>query len=519
MYCLSCYNEDVTGKYKAGDTIYIISAGKQIEEAKVLKYAGGFYTLKFTDGGGTKLRENRLFSSKEEALGKTKTEFRKTDLPEKLPEKKKEESRKVAENKTTASDKSSPDNAKQPSQIIIHVDMDAFYASVEQRDNPKLRGKPLIIGSLPNERGVVATCSYEARKYGVHSAMNIKEAYRLCPNGIYMHGNHEKYKRVSDQLHLIWNQYASVSEYLALDEAYLDVTETAKTFERACEFARIIKERTKKELGLNCSIGIAYSKTAAKMASEEKKPNGYFEIRTPEDFINLVIDRDVKVLYTVGTKTAEKLHNAGIRTVRDIQNNQDKVVQLLGKQGGWLYRLSYGIDDSKVTPYKPEDAKSISREFTFQKDVNDFEFLKDVLLLLSISVERRAKRYGLYGKGVTLKITYSDMKSITRSKQIESSRSSLRIYEEACKLLDKIEHKRIRLIGVGIHSLSSVVEGRQMSFDVLLSEDAVSIEDINSMLKDLGDRYGLNFIDNLDKVFAGETLYKTIEYMRKHRKS
>ena len=159
-------------------------------------------------------------------------------------------------------------------QIIIHVDMDAFFASVEMRDHPELRGKPLIIGSLPTERGVVATCSYEARKYGVHSAMNIKEAYRLCPNGIYRHPDFDKYKEVSRQLHEIWNTYASAAENVALDEAYLDVTEQAKDLEGARRIAKIIKERTRQELGLTCSVGVAYSKTAAKMASEEQKPDG-----------------------------------------------------------------------------------------------------------------------------------------------------------------------------------------------------------------------------------------------------
>ena len=150
-------------------------------------------------------------------------------------------------------------------QIIIHVDMDAFYASVEVRDNPSLAGKPLIIGSLPTERGVVATCSYEARKFGVHSAMNIKEAYRLCPNGVYMHPNFEKYRAESEKLHRIWNDYASASEYIALDEAYLDVTGTAGSVVKARVFAQEIKRRVREEQHLSCSVGLAYSKTAARL--------------------------------------------------------------------------------------------------------------------------------------------------------------------------------------------------------------------------------------------------------------
>ena len=316
-------------------------------------------------------------------------------------------------------------------QIIIHVDQDAFYASVEMRDNPSLRGKPLIIGSMPNERGVVATSSYEARKYGVHSAMNIKEAYRLCPNGIYMHPNFEKYKAVSAQLNEIWNTYASASERISLDEAYLDVTEQAVDLEGAQRIGHLIKQRTRDEVGLTCSVGVAYSKTAAKMASEEKKPDGYFEIPTPEDFVNLIIDRDVKVLYTVGEKTAEKLHNAGIHTVRDIQQRRGDVEQLLGKHGRWLSQIAFGIDNRKVEPYRPEDAKSIGRELTFQTDVTDFEFLKDVLFLLSLSVENRTRRVGLYGGGVSLKITYSNMKGITRSRIVPACDSAITIYRDS----------------------------------------------------------------------------------------
>ena len=151
--------------------------------------------------------------------------------------------------------------------------MDAFYASVEIRDNPDLRGKPLIIGSLPHERGVVATCSYEARKFGVRSGMNIKDAYRLCPQGIFMHPNFDKYKSVSEQLNAIWNTYATASQRISLDEAYLDVTRQAVDWEGARRIGRLIKQRTLDEVRLTCSVGVAYSKTAAKMASEEKKPD------------------------------------------------------------------------------------------------------------------------------------------------------------------------------------------------------------------------------------------------------
>ncbi len=400
-------------------------------------------------------------------------------------------------------------------QIIIHVDMDAFYASVEMRDDPSLRGKPLIIGSYPNERGVVATASYEARKYGVHSGMNIKEAYKLCPNGIYKHPDFYKYRAVSEKLHSIWDTYASASERIALDEAYLDVTEQAKDLEGARRIAHIIKQRTRDEVGLTCSVGVAYSKTAAKTASEEKKPDGYFEIPTPEDFVNLIIDRDVRVIYTVGQMTAEKLYSSGIHTVRDIRDHKDTVIRLLGKQGQWITDIAYGIDDRKVVPYNPENAKSISREVTFQEDVNNFKLLKDILLILALCVEHRAKRYDLHGNGVTLKITYADMKGITRSRIADSCDDALTIYKESLKLLSNVEKRPIRLIGVGIYNLTKE-ENKQLSLFDMLDEDPENKPDeLADLLNALGEKYHLDFAGHLDDLYQADILHKTVEYMRK----
>jgi len=400
--------------------------------------------------------------------------------------------------------------------IIIHVDMDAFFAAVEIRDDPSLRGKPLIIGSLPHERGVVATCSYEARKYGVRSAMNIKEAYRLCPNGIYMHPHMEKYRAVSGRLREIWAGYASALETIAFDEAYLDVTERAGDFDEAGRIGQEIKRRIRAELGLSCSVGVAYSKTAAKTASEEKKPNGYFEIRTPEDYVSLIADRDVRVLYTVGAMTAEKLRAAGVRTVRDVQRHQETVVRLLGKQGRWLTRLAFGIDDRRVTPYRPEDAKSIGREVTFQRDVASFELLKDVLLLLALCVERRARRVGLRGQGVTLKLTYADMKAISRTQSVFSTDSAVDIFRQTVLMLDQVEKRPVRLIGSGLCHLSDGEE-RQLSFDDIMEDAALRKEtELRALLDGLRARYGLDFAGHLEDLYQMDTLHKTIEYMRKH---
>ena len=400
-------------------------------------------------------------------------------------------------------------------QIIIHVDMDAFYASVEIRDDPALRGKPLIIGSLPQERGVVATCSYEARKYGVHSGMNIKDAFRLCPGGIFMHPDFEKYKAVSDRLHEIWNTYASAAETIALDEAYLDVTESAVDADGARRIAQAIRKRTREELGLTCSVGVAYSKTAAKTASEERKPDGYFEILTPKDFVDLVIDRDVRVLYTVGNKTAEKLNAAGFFKVRDIREHPEEVVRLLGKHGTLLTQMAFGIDERKVTPYRPEDAKSVSRELTFQEDVEDFELLKDVLFLLALSVEDRVRRRGLHGKGISLKLTYHDMRSITRSKAVSHADSAVTIWEEAAKLLDQVEQEPVRLVGTGVYNLEKE-EGRQLSFEDVFRDTADDpSEKIREKLKELNGKYGLSLSGPYAEMFRHETMHQTAEKMRK----
>lgn len=400
--------------------------------------------------------------------------------------------------------------------IIIHVDMDAFYAAVEMRDDPSLKGKPLIIGSLPTERGVVATCNYEARKYGVHSAMNIKDAYRLCPQGIYMHPHFDKYREVSQQIRGIWNDYAVKMETVALDEAYLDVTYSAGDIETAREMAKTIKLRVRKETGLSCSVGLAYSKTAAKTASEEKKPDGYFEILTADDFVDLMIDREVRALYTVGEKTAEKLNKIGIYTVRDIQERKDDVINHFGKHGRLITDLAFGIDDREVTTYKPEDAKSISREVTFQENVDDYELLKDTLVLIAISVERRAKRAGLRGSGVTLKLTYTDMKSITRSGIAISAEKAGTIYRETAAMLDQLEKRPVRLVGAGIYNLTPDA-GRQMTLDDFLDDNDVEREQIiETRLREMGEKYGLDFAGHLEDIFEGTTMYRTIEYMRKH---
>jgi len=265
---------------------------------------------------------------------------------------------------------------------ILCCDLDMFFAAVEIRDNPELAGKPLIIGALPSERGVVSTCSYEARKYGVRSAMSIKEAFRLCPHGIYMKPNGRKYTEASRQIRKIWSDYTDICECVSIDEGFLDVTGSAHLFGGANAVGHEIKRRVKEETGLTCSVGVGYSLMSAKLASEEKKPNGFFEVLTPEDLRNLIIDRSVRTIYGVGAKTAEDLEKIGITTVRDIYENRDTIAGLLGSHGKHIVELADGIDGRKVTPYS--EPKSIGSENTFQQNISDFDYLKDVLLLIAV---------------------------------------------------------------------------------------------------------------------------------------
>nr|MCR5033307.1 DNA polymerase IV [Lachnospiraceae bacterium] len=212
---------------------------------------------------------------------------------------------------------------------------------------------------------------------------------------------------------------------------------------------------------------------------------------------------------------ALKFQSYGIMTVRDIQEKKEMVLKTFGKQGEWICRLAFGEDDRPVTPYRPEDAKSISREFTFQEDVEDFALLQDALLLLALCVEHRAERVGLYGNGITLKVTYGDMKSITRSKVCPTGRSAMDIYRETSQMLQLVEHRSVRLIGAGLHNLSGE-EGRQLSFEDCVQELSHQKEEkLQEELARLQDKYGLDFAGNIEKLYHGDTLHKTLEYMRK----
>ncbi len=371
-------------------------------------------------------------------------------------------------------------------QLILHIDMDAFYAAVEMRDDPRLKDKALVIGALPSERGVVATCNYKARKYGIRSAMNIKEAYNRCPGAVYMHPNFTKYRKVSAELYRIWSDYSDCIERISLDEAYLDVSEKLADFGEAMELARQIQSRTLRELRLGCSVGVGYSLMSAKLSSEEKKPLGLFGIRNRQELQELIIDRPVSVLHGVGRRTEAKLHSLGIHTVRDIYTFEANLLQIFKKQGEYIVRMAKGLDERQVLPYDENGAKSIGREHTFQEDVIDIDYLKDSLLLLSHEVAQKLQKKQKRAKTVSLKVSYANMHTITRAKSGRACERTSEIYKIASKLLDNIEHGAIRLIGVSVSnfdeegfvqlSLSDLQEKREEE-----SEDAA----IEKRLEDL----------------------------------
>lgn len=381
---------------------------------------------------------------------------------------------------------------------IVHIDMDMFFAAVEIRDNPELAGKPLIIGALPSERGVVSTCSYEARKFGVRSAMSIKEAYRLCPQGIYMHPNGHKYVEASRQIHKIWDDYTDLVEYISLDEGFLDVTGSVGLFGSAEKIGREIKRRVKEETGLTCSAGIGYSMMSAKLASEEKKPNGFFQILTPEALRELIIDRSVRIIYSVGPQTESQLNKFGIKTVRDIYNNRDAVIRALGNQGQHIIDLANGIDNRVLAT--PAKSQSLGKEITFQQDISNREYIKDVLRLIARELSFQIRLDGTYIKTITLKITFKDMKKITRSKTGDTTNKTDIIYNTAVALLDKVERRPIRLVGISLSGFTDAEEKQLTLFDnPKESEKSGKLDEVTMNLQK---KYGIDVFKSGSEMIA-----------------
>jgi DNA polymerase-4 len=331
---------------------------------------------------------------------------------------------------------------------IIHVDMDAFYASIEQRDNPSLRGKPVIIGGA-SDRGVVCTASYEARRYGIHSAMPGKLAKRLCPDGIYLPVNMKKYKETSKEIHNIFRRYSSIIESISIDEAFLDVTDKDYIM-----IAKNIKRDIKNELELTASVGISMNKLLAKLASDIEKPDGFTVIKKGE-VIQLLKPLPVTKLWGVGPKMERELNKLGIYYIEDIQNYDVNVlISLFGKRGKELYDFSFGLD------YRPiEDHilnQSIGEEETFHEDIRDVNILIDKLKLYSINLSNKLIKKGYLVKTITVKIKYDDFSIETRSMTLNiPTNDHITIFSTSKHiLLSKFKmEKKVRLIGLTLSNL------------------------------------------------------------------
>jgi len=332
---------------------------------------------------------------------------------------------------------------------IIHIDMDAFFASIEQRDNVDYKGKPLAVG-YSGARGVVAAASYEARKYGVRSAMASKTALRKCPHLIFVMPRFEVYKSVSRQIMDIFHEYTDLVEPLSLDEAFLDVTENHKQIASATQIATEIKQKITDTLGLTASAGVSFNKFLAKIASDYNKPNGIFVVK-PKDAERFVETLKIEQFFGVGKVTAEKMHKLGIHTGADLKQwSEEGLVTKFGKAGHIYYQNARAIDNRPVEWIRIR--KSVSSETTFEKDIDNYEELTPILEKLSQEVIDYVSKKNFKGRTVSLKIKFADFKTITRSKTFPTYISDYdTLYTTGSELLQLVDlSPKIRLIGIGI---------------------------------------------------------------------
>jgi len=336
---------------------------------------------------------------------------------------------------------------------ILHVDMDAFYASIEQLDDPRLKGKPVIVGADPKEghgRGVVAACSYEARKFGVHSALPIGRAWKLCPEGAFVRPRMKRYVEVSAQVMEVLRQFTNLVEPLSIDEAFLDITGSIALFGAPVQIARAIKKQIRETTGLTASAGVAPNKFLAKIASDLKKPDGLVVVES-ESVQEFLRDLPIARLWGVGPKTAERLHEMGLHTIGAIRSRtrEDMTRALGGNLGVHLHELAHGHDDRPVVPnWEP---KSVSNETTFEEDTRDRELLVQTIRRLAESVGRRLRRENYRARKVTLKIRFEPFDTHTRQTSVKRPiDGDEEIARLALGLFDQFSlERRVRLIGVG----------------------------------------------------------------------
>lgn len=372
---------------------------------------------------------------------------------------------------------------------IIHLDMDAFYPAVEVLDNPELQGKPVIVGGS-RQRGVVSSASYEARKYGVHSAQPMATAVRLCPNGIFLPVRISRYKEVSDQVFEIFYRFTPLVEPLSIDEAFLDVTGSARLFGKPEDIAKKIKRRVYEETGLTVSAGIAPSKFVAKIASDMDKPDGLTVV--PPDSVRQFLDPlPIEKMWGVGRVTQEALTQLNIRTFKDLRQMSVEILeQKFGKHGLKMHFLAMGIDERDVIP--EHDAKSIGHEETFSQDILSVDLAKRELLDLANKVARRMRRHDVTGRTITLKVKYSDFVQITRSMTLpKSTDDGPEIYATACQLLKKtaMGKRPVRLLGISLSQLSYLGSESQL-FLFQHDTEGQKRKDLHSALDSLHEKFG-----------------------------
>jgi len=372
---------------------------------------------------------------------------------------------------------------------VIHLDMDAFYASVEQLDQPEFKGKPVIVGGSSN-RGVVSAASYEARRFKIHSAMPIARAKQLCPHGIFLPVRMQRYRDISRRVFTIFQKYTPLVEPLSLDEAFLDVTSSGKLFGTAENIAANIRQEVFNETGLTVSAGVASSKLVAKIASDINKPDGLTVVPQgcEAQFLGpLPITR----LWGVGKKTREALTLLGVQTIGDLAALSPELLeQKFGKHGRHLHLSALGLDDRDIDT--AHETKSLGHEFTFDSDLKEKNIIKRELLELAVMVAKRLRLSRLRGRTITLKVKYHDFKQITRSSSIkEPIDDSRRIYHEVLELLEKTDagKKPVRLLGISVSGLKATDQtGQPVLFPKLQSDP--KRQQINKALDTIQEKYG-----------------------------
>jgi DNA polymerase-4 len=377
---------------------------------------------------------------------------------------------------------------------IIHLDMDAFYASVEEHDEPSLRGRPIIVGGTSN-RGVVSAASYAARKFGIHSAMPIATARKLCPHGVFLPVRMGRYQEISNRIMEIFHRFTPLVEPISLDEAFLDVTDSEMLMGRSEEIARTIKRLVREETGLTVSAGIASSKLLAKIASDLDKPDGLTMVE-PGKEREFLSPLPIKKLWGAGAATQKTLALMGAQTIGDLSRLP---LQLLtatfGKSGLHLHLAANGIDDREVIT--EHETKSIGNEETFERDLREEKALRKELLALATRVGKRLRRHGLAGKTVTLKVKYADFKQITRSTTLsEATADDRKIFLHGCELLTRTQagQRPVRLIGISISNLTPAVSEKQLQLFNHATAQADGRRKLYQALDAISGKYGSDAI-------------------------